>query len=139
MSKQKKPVSRVPTVLKEARTDRNIPVIDGPQHGFKGPEGYVSLDEYTMVGVRKDLRLRLESANAGKYSKQVWSATQLILCSRLERDFPGAAVTSFMLTKQGDIALKVEGATDSSMSTDRAFLQTRLDDACAKMAESLGV
>lgn len=140
MSKrQKKPASKVPTVLRDTPPARNLAVVDGPQYGFKGPDGLHSLDDCTIVGIHRDLGRRLESANGGKYADQVMAATRLILCSNLERDFPGAVITAVLLNKNGDLAMKITGAPDGSISSDREFLQGRLDEACAKMAECLGV
>jgi hypothetical protein len=139
MNKQKKPASRVPTVLSDTPKDKHIAIIDGPQYGFKGPDGFHQMDDYTVVGVRKDLFQRLDSAGGDKYGKQIFSAMQLVLVSRLERDFRGCTATSVMMNRKGDIALKVVGAPDGSMSSDREFLQGRLDDACTRLAECLGV
>lgn len=113
------------------------PAADAIEIGVQRDGAFSPLDNMTILAIAGDYRRRLSRLERREFCDAVY-AIRLIMYHRLKNDFPDCHITMQIIQPRGDIGVVVDNCPFPYIN-DRQALQDRLDDACRRVADCLGV
>lgn len=106
--------------------------------GIQGKDGFRAMHNMSVLGISREYRRRFAALGEQVFCEVVFSLRTIMWC-RLKADFPGCLVTMEIVQPSGDLCVTVDKSPGHEYLSNPRVLQARLDDACAKLADCLGV
>lgn len=105
--------------------------------GIQQDGAFTPLENMVILVMAEDFRRRFERLERREYCDAVY-AVRLIMYRRLKNHFPDCRISMQIIQPRGDIGVAIDNCPVPYVN-DRHVLQERLDDACARLAECLGI
>lgn len=105
--------------------------------GVQGRDGFKVMHNATILKMSREYRRRFPAPGEHGFCETVL-AVRTVMWRRLKTDFPNCVFSIDIIQPNGDFCVSVDAGEGEYLSDSRV-LQARLDDACARFAECLGV